>query len=299
MTGAAYVGWEGSYSFNVSGRDIPVETVNALKYPQMQPSGQLDFTASGSGLFESPRYDVRLGVEDLYIRDEGVGAVTMRLGVRNNTLNLEMDAASPRLVVAGSGQIALTPQADAELTFRVTDTSLDPYVRAFQPNLSPFTTAVASGTVRVSGELRNPEHLLVDAQVDALNLQLFDYVGEERRTGARLLRSAGGQDRAAAARWRGHAARRRRHGRARHERDRDQGDRRRQPRHPAGIHARRPQLGSGRPALQRSTASWMRRSSRARRRSRAAAFATSRCRTRSTRSTARWRSTPPACGSTG
>jgi translocation and assembly module TamB len=159
----------------VTGRDLPVETVNALKYPQMQPSGQLNFTASGSGLFESPRYDVRLGIEDLYIRDEGVGAVTMRLGVRNNTLNLEMDAASPRLVVSGSGQIALTPQADAELTFRVTDTSLDPYVRAFQPELSPFTTAVASGVVRVSGELRNPEHLLVDAQVDALNLQLFDY----------------------------------------------------------------------------------------------------------------------------
>jgi hypothetical protein len=175
MTGAAYVGWEGSYSFNVSGRDIPVETVNALKYPQMQPSGQLDFTASGSGLFESPRFDVRLGIQDLYIKDEGVGAVTMRLGVRNNTLNLEMDAASPRLVVAGSGQIALTPQADAELTFRVTDTSLDPYVRSFLPDLSPFTTAVASGSVRVSGELRHPEHLLVDAQVDTLSLQLFDY----------------------------------------------------------------------------------------------------------------------------
>ncbi len=175
MTGAAYVGWDGSYSFTVSGRDIPVDTVNALRYPEMQPSGQLNFTSSGSGLFESPRYDAKLGVEDLYIRDEGVGAVTMRLGVRNNTLNLEMDAASPRLVVSGSGQIALTPEADAELTFRITDTSLDPYVRAFQPNLSPFTTAVASGTVRVSGELRHPEHLLVDAQADALNLQLFDY----------------------------------------------------------------------------------------------------------------------------
>jgi hypothetical protein len=176
ITGAAYVGWDGSYSFNVSGRDIPVDTINALKYPQAQPSGQLDFTASGSGLFESPRYDVKLGVADLYLKDEGVGALSMRLGVRNNTLSLEMDAASPRLVVSGTGRIALTPQADAELTFRATDTSLDPYVRAFQPDLSPFTTAVASGTVRVTGELRNPEHLLVDAQVDALTLQLFDYV---------------------------------------------------------------------------------------------------------------------------
>ena len=105
MTGAAYVAWEGRTRSTSPVRDIPVETVNALKYPQTQLSGQLDFTASGSGLFESPRFDVRLGIEDLYIKDEGVGAVTMRLGVRNNTLNLEMDAASPRLVVAGSGRL--------------------------------------------------------------------------------------------------------------------------------------------------------------------------------------------------
>ncbi len=176
MTGAAYVGWDGSYSFNVTGRRVPVEALNALNYPEAQLSGLLDFTGSGSGLFESPRYDVRLSVADLYLKDEGVGAVTARLGVRNNTLSLELDAASPRLVVSGAGRVALTPEADAELTFRVTDTSLDPYVRAFQPELSPFTTAVASGTVRIAGELMNPQHLLVDARADALTLHLFDYV---------------------------------------------------------------------------------------------------------------------------
>ena len=42
---------------------------------------------------------------------------------------------------------------DAELTLRFTDTSLDPYVRFFEPRLSPFTTAIASGTIRVVGEL--------------------------------------------------------------------------------------------------------------------------------------------------
>jgi autotransporter translocation and assembly factor TamB len=176
LTGAAYIGWDGSYSYNFTGRRIPVETLNALNYPDAQLSGLLDFTSSGSGVFESPRYDVRLSVADLYLKDEGVGALTARLGVRNNVLSVELDAASPRLVVSGSGRVALTPEADAELTFRVTDTSLDPYVRAVQPDLSPFTTAVASGTVRIAGELRDPSHLLVDAKVDTLTLHLFDYI---------------------------------------------------------------------------------------------------------------------------
>ena len=176
MTGAAYVGWEGTYSFNFSGRRVPVESVRAVAYPQAPLTGMLDFTASGSGLFESPTYAVRLSVSDLFLKDEGVGEVTARLTIRDNTLSVELDAASPRLIVSGTGRVAMTDESDAELTFRFTDTSLDPYFRAFQPELSPFTTAVASGTLRVTGELGNPEHLRVDARAEALTLRLFDYV---------------------------------------------------------------------------------------------------------------------------
>ena len=42
---------------------------------------------------------------------------------------------------------------DADFTLRFYDTSLDPYIRFFAPKLSPFTTAVADGTIRVVGEL--------------------------------------------------------------------------------------------------------------------------------------------------
>ena len=156
MTGAAYVGWEGTYSFNFSGRGVPVESVYAMTFPQAPLTGQLDFTAAGSGVFESPQYNVRMSVSDLFVKDEGIGEVTARLTIRDNTLGIEMDAASPRLIVSGTGRISMTDEYDAELTFRFTDTSLDPYVRTFRPELSPFTTAVASGTLRVTGELDQP-----------------------------------------------------------------------------------------------------------------------------------------------
>jgi hypothetical protein len=176
MTGAAYVGWEGTYSFNFTGQRVPVESIHALTFPQAPLTGLLDFTASGSGAFESPSYNVRVSVSDLFLKDEGVGEVTARLTIRDNTLGVELDAASPRLIVNGTGRLAMTDEADAEISLRFTDTSLDPYVRAFQPELSPFTTAVASGTLRISGELNNPEHLRVNARADALTLRLFDYV---------------------------------------------------------------------------------------------------------------------------
>jgi translocation and assembly module TamB len=48
-------------------------------------------------------------------------------------------------------------------------------VRLFVPKLSPFTTAVASGALRIVGELANFDHLLVDGTVDSLDMRLFDY----------------------------------------------------------------------------------------------------------------------------
>jgi translocation and assembly module TamB len=86
-----------------------------------------------------------------------------------------MEAASPRLAVSGTGRVELNDEMDAEMTFRVTDTSLDPYVRVMQPTFSPFTSAVASGTIRVVGELYNQDALRIDTNIEQLNLAFLDY----------------------------------------------------------------------------------------------------------------------------
>lgn len=176
VTGAAYVGWAGTYSFNAESRNMRLEDVQLVTYPQAPVNGVLQFTASGSGTFLNPRYEVRGRVEDLYIANEGVGQVTARMVVRDDQMIIEqLEAASPRLAVSGTGRVALTEESDGELTFRFSDTSLDPYLRAFQPGVSPYTSAVASGTVHVRGELSNPDHLRVDIVAEQVDLQLYDY----------------------------------------------------------------------------------------------------------------------------
>lgn len=176
ITGAAYVGWNGTYSFNADGRGLAMETL-AVTATTSGPgfTGYLDFSATGSGTFSEPRYDVKLGVRDLFYGDEGVGEVSGRLSVRDTVLVYEVEVASTRLAASGTGRVALTDEMDAELSFRVTDTSLDPYLRALQPELSPFTSAVASGAIRVVGELYNPDALRVDIEVDQVALRFFDY----------------------------------------------------------------------------------------------------------------------------
>ena len=174
-TGAAFVGWNGTYSFNFDGRSIAAESLAAAQKSPRPLAGIIDFTAGGSGTFQSPRYDVRTTIRDVFVADEGIGQIVGNLSVDNDLLTVRFEAASPRLAVSGSGRIALTPELDTELTITVSDTSLDPYVRAFRPQLSPYTTAVASGSIRVVGELADVDHLLVDATVERLDLRLFDY----------------------------------------------------------------------------------------------------------------------------
>jgi hypothetical protein len=175
VTGAAVVGWDGTYSFNVDGRRIPVESLKTASFPLAPLSGLMQFNATGAGNFDEPRYDVKVRVDDLYAGDEGVGQVSGRLSMRGELLTADFEAASPRLFVSGAGRLELTEAMNTEMTMRFQDTSLDPYLRFFEPRLSPFTTAVASGTVRVAGELSDIDRLQVSTRVEQLNLELFDY----------------------------------------------------------------------------------------------------------------------------
>ena len=243
-TGAAFIGWtSGSYSFNLDARDIPIESLTLARNTWVPLSGLLDFSAGGSGTFDDPRYVLKGTVRDLFAGDEGIGQVGGEIGVIENVVTLKLEAASSRLAVSGAGRIELTPGRDADITFRVTDTSLDPYVRALQPRLSPFTTAVASGSIRVSGRLRDMDRLSVETVVEALDMRLFDYrlrnAAPLRFALERQHHPAGGR----AAGGRGHGARalgvrqpaRRADGHA------DEG--RREPRHPAGLRREHPRLG--------------------------------------------------------
>ena len=175
ITGAAFVGWDATYSFNFDGRRIPVDKISRLNYPRAPLTGIAEFSATGSATFDQPRNDYRLRVNDLFIGDEGVGQVTASLALRGAELSGEIDAASPRLAITATGRVAMTVRAESDITIRFHDMSLDPYVRPFVPRLSPFTTAVASGSLRVAGQLANLDHLSVDGRVDTLDMRLFDY----------------------------------------------------------------------------------------------------------------------------
>ena len=174
VTGAAFIGWDGTYSFNADGRGIPVGDIDAARVADAPLGGVAQFTVDGAGEFDDPRYEVRGLVRDLTIDGEEVGQVSGRLDVRGGVMGLEAEAASPQGALSGSGRVVLaTTQSD--LLFRFTNTTIDPYVRAFRPELSDRLAAEVSGTLHVVGVLRDMEQLQVVATVEQLGLDVFGY----------------------------------------------------------------------------------------------------------------------------
>ncbi len=174
--GAAFVGFDGTYSFNLNGQHLPVSDVTVLQAEGLPPlTGTLEFTAEGKGVFDVPTYDVHGSVSDVFLGDEGIGRITGELGLRGDVLNVRLEAASARLAVSGSGRVALTEDMDADLAFQITDTSLDPYARTINSSLPTMTTAIATGTLRVRGPLADRSRVRMEGDVDRLDVSLFDY----------------------------------------------------------------------------------------------------------------------------
>ena len=289
VTGAAFVGWDATYSFNADGRRIPVEKhrasfdVSRARRCPASPSSRPAAAARST----SRATTSSSASNDLFVGEEGVGQVTGTLALRGNELSGEIDAASPRLALTGTGRIALTPQADAELTFRFHDSSLDPYVRLFVPKLSPYHDRGRERNDprrRRARRRRSPARRRHGRHARHAPVRLRG-ARTRRRSGSRSISTACGSTNSQLV---GDDTRLRVVGQRRPARraDRAAGDRRREPRHPAGVLPRRARLGPRRAdgGDRRSAATAA--CSPAARRSPTAASVTSRCRTRSTRSTA-------------
>ena len=67
ITGAAFVGWDGTYSFNADGRRIPVDAIARAVVSAGAALGPRGVHRQGNGAFDAAAYDVRFRVNDLFV----------------------------------------------------------------------------------------------------------------------------------------------------------------------------------------------------------------------------------------
>ena len=237
-------------------------------------------------------------MRDLFVKDEGIGDVRGRLEMRGDDMNFSFDAASTRLAVSGAGKVTLLGST------RATSRCGSPTRRSTRtrgcsrPALSPFATAVASGTLRISGTLASLDNIVARMRRRQPRPEAVRLPPAQRRPDRGLPRAGHHAHRAAEAERRGHAARRHRQRRPHPGRPRPAGRGRREPGHPAGVPERHPGRGTGRGDGRLHGHDGEAPAERQRASSSAAGCATCGCPAPSTRSTAASRSPETASGST-
>jgi hypothetical protein len=176
VRGAAHIGWNGTYDFDADGERIPVESLDNFRFDRAPFTGVMRFTATGGGSFDEPVYEISPVIPDLYVGDEFIGQVSGRVGVRGEVMTVDSFlATSPLGTVNGSGRILLTDASDAVFDLNFFDTSLDPYLRFFGPELAGYLVATASGRIHVEGPLAAMEQVAVTATLDTAQLALLQF----------------------------------------------------------------------------------------------------------------------------
>lgn len=128
------------------------------------------------GPLDRPRLEGRLRSSRLFLGEEGLGALELRLsGGGDGNADLEGRLVSARLDVRGQGRIGIAAPHAAALKLSVRDTSVDPYLRVLAPALPGAAAIVLSGDARLQGPLGQPEALEGEALLSSIELPLPDY----------------------------------------------------------------------------------------------------------------------------
>jgi hypothetical protein len=193
MFGAARIGWDGTYVFNADGEGVPVEMLDNFSVEGAPLSGRLRFKVSGAGEFETPTYTFEVSIDDLFVGDEGIGAVSGRVAIVDDVMTVErLVAASSRLQVLGTGTIRFDDAYTSDLRIRFQETALDPYLKfVLTDDVSPYTRVVVGGSLSVVGPLAAPGDLTVDTTIDDATFTLYDY--DLRNDGPLQMRLADGR----------------------------------------------------------------------------------------------------------
>jgi hypothetical protein len=140
-------------------------------------AGRLSGRAVLQGTLARPRLVASLASPRLFVGDEGIGALDVRLaGGGDGRVVLDGQCRSARLDLTVAGAVGAAPPHAADLRLTARSTSLDPYLRAVQPTLPAALSLVTSGEMRIRGPLATPEEVSAEATLPDVQLLLPDFV---------------------------------------------------------------------------------------------------------------------------
>ena len=161
-----------SASVDLVGASLPLANFQKLQSPRFALDGQVSFRLKASGPIEAPKGDGTFRVVDLKVGQSVIGSFDGALSSDGHAARLELGSAMSTGEISGGYTLALADPYNIEGKVKVQDMALDALILGALHLQSFDGHGRADGEIGLSGSLKRPESIFLDAKFSRL---IFNY----------------------------------------------------------------------------------------------------------------------------
>jgi translocation and assembly module TamB len=169
ITGSAgYRYVDQTISADLVGAALPLENIEKLQSARLPVGGQVSFRLKASGPLRTPLGEGAVRVVDLRIGEVIVGSFDGKLASDGHTAHLELGSAMSTGEISGGYTLGLADPYPVSGKVSIKNIDLDPFLLSAL-HLKEFSGhANADGDISVNGSLKQPQSIIVDANLSRL-----------------------------------------------------------------------------------------------------------------------------------
>jgi translocation and assembly module TamB len=171
ITGSAgYRYGDATISADLVGAALPLENFEKLRAPRLPIGGQVTFRLKATGPIKSPAGEGTFRVVDFRVGEDVIGSFDGNLKSDGQTARLDLGSAMSTGEISGGYSLGLADPYPLSGKVSIKNINLDPFLLTAL-HLSKFGgQAIADGEISVNGSLKQPEYIVVDANLSRLIL---------------------------------------------------------------------------------------------------------------------------------
>ena len=166
---------DGQTVFDITGAELPLESVSRIQTPGLPIGGKVSFHLSGQGPLLAPKLDGALRLVDLRFRNEVVGSFDAKLQSDGSKLGLEVDSAITTGELHGNLNVDLHGAYPLTGEVMASQIDLDPLIVSALHLGGMTGHSQIVGRFGISGALLQPDMISVDANLTQLSLD-YEYI---------------------------------------------------------------------------------------------------------------------------
>jgi translocation and assembly module TamB len=159
------------FQFAAQGKGFDLSHMERLQNTRVPVTGQLVFTANGSGTVAAPNLQVNAHLTHVVVGNQLNGAVDLTAHTSNGQLIYTTTGHLAQAQLEISGQTALSGDYLTHAQAQLSNVDIDPFLEMFHVDSVRGHSSIA-GMLTVSGPLRMPRQMQGDAQISQLAVSL-------------------------------------------------------------------------------------------------------------------------------